>query len=50
MESANPVYVRRRRMNAVMMALSSVALAFGLFWLVWIVATLLWEGASALRP
>src|SRR5690606_5729824 len=23
---------------------------FGLFWLVWIIATLLWEGASALRP
>ncbi|MBX3717890.1 MAG: phosphate ABC transporter permease PstA, partial [Burkholderiales bacterium] len=28
----------------------SLALAFGLFWLVWIIATLLWEGASALRP
>ena len=33
-----------------MMGLASLALAFGLFWLVWIIATLLWEGASALRP
>ena len=50
MDSANRVYVRRRRMNAVIMTLSSMALAFGLFWLVWIIATLLWEGATALRP
>lgn len=50
MDSANPVYARRRRVNAAMMGLASLALAFGLFWLVWIIATLLWEGASALRP
>ena len=50
MDSTNPVYASRRRVNAVMMALSAAALAFGLFWLVWIVATLLWEGASSLRP
>ena len=50
MDSANPVYAGRRRLNAVMMVLSSLALAFGLFWLGWIIATLLWEGASALRP
>lgn len=50
MASANPVYARRRRLNAAMMTLASAALAFGLFWLVWIIATLLWEGASALRP
>jgi len=50
MDSANPVYARRRRVNAVMMALSAVALAFGLFWLAWIIGTLLWEGASSLRP
>ncbi len=48
--SANPVYVRRRRVNRVMMTVSTAALAFGLFWLVWIIFTLLWEGASALRP
>jgi phosphate transport system permease protein len=50
MDSTNPVYARRRRVNAVMMALSAAALAFGLFWLAWIVGTLLWEGASSLRP
>jgi phosphate transport system permease protein len=48
--SLNPTYRRRKRMNSVMMAVSTAALAFGLFWLVWIVAVLLWEGASALRP
>jgi phosphate transport system permease protein len=46
----NPVYRTRRRRNTVMMGLSSVALAFGLFWLVWIVGVLLWQGAGALRP
>jgi len=50
MGSGNPVYARRRRLNAAMMGLASLALAFGLFWLIWIIATLLWEGASALRP
>ena len=48
--AGNPVYRRRRRRNTVMMGLAAVALAFGLFWLVWIVAVLLWEGAGALRP
>lgn len=48
--SDNPTYRRRRRTNAAMMALSGVALAFGLFWLVWILGVLLWEGAAALRP
>ena len=48
---ANPVYRRRRRMNAVMMALSVAALAFGLSWLLWILGVLAWEGAGALlRP
>ncbi len=46
----NPAYRRRSRTNAVMMALSTVALAFGLFWLAWILGELLWEGAAALRP
>ncbi len=48
--ATNPVYRTRRRRNAVMMGASSVALAFGLFWLVWIIGVLLWEGAAALRP
>jgi len=46
--SANRVYAARKRGNAIMLAISSVALAFGLFWLVWILATLLLEGGSAL--
>jgi len=44
----NPIYLARKRRNAVMLAISSAALAFGLFWLVWILATLLYEGGSAL--
>jgi len=48
--SSNPIYLRRKRMNAVMMTVSTMALAFGLFWLLWIVGVLLWEGAGALRP
>ena len=47
----NPVYRRRRRTNNVMMAISAAAIAFGLFWLFWIIFTLLREGAAALlRP
>ncbi len=46
----NPTYRRRRRTNGLMMGLSALALAFGLFWLAWIVGVLLWEGAAALRP
>ena len=46
----NPVYRRRRRVNQVMMTVSTLALGFGLFWLLWIIAVLLWEGAGALRP
>jgi phosphate transport system permease protein len=46
----NPIYRRRKRVNSLMMGVSTAALAFGLFWLVWIVVVLLWEGAAALRP
>jgi phosphate transport system permease protein len=45
---ANSVYRARKRTNAVMLAVSSLALAFGLFWLVWIIVTLLYEGGNAL--
>ena len=45
---ANRVYLARKRMNAVMLAVSSLALAFGLFWLIWIIFTLLHEGGAAL--
>lgn len=45
---SNSVYLARKRKNAVMLAVSSLALAFGLFWLVWIMFTLLYEGGAAL--
>jgi phosphate transport system permease protein len=48
--SLNPAYRRRKRINTVMMSMSTAALCFGLLWLVWIIAVLLWEGAGALRP
>jgi phosphate transport system permease protein len=32
------------------MALASLALAFGLFWLAWILGVLLWKGGAALGP
>ena len=44
----NPLYRRRKLTNVVMLTVSSLALAFGLFWLVWILGTLLYEGANAL--
>ena len=45
---ANRLYLARKRVNFMLLTVSSVALAFGLFWLVWILATLLQEGGSAL--
>jgi phosphate transport system permease protein len=47
--ASNRTYRRRRVVNRVMMGLSTAALAFGLFWVLWILAVLLWEGASGLR-
>jgi phosphate transport system permease protein len=44
----NPIYQRRRIVNKVMLTLSSAALVFGLFWLFWIIATLLIKGGSSL--
>jgi phosphate transport system permease protein len=46
--AANPLYRARKRRNALMLTVSAAALSFGLFWLVWILATLLYEGGSAL--
>jgi phosphate transport system permease protein len=43
------LYRSRRRFNAVMMAISGLALLFGLFWLGWILFTLLGESLNALR-
>ncbi len=44
----NPRYRARKRVNAVLLLVSGLALAFGLFWLVWILGTLLYEGGYAL--
>lgn len=44
----NPMYRARKRNNVVMLSVSALALSFGLFWLVWILATLLYEGGTAL--
>ena len=45
---ANPLYRARKRFNALVLVVASLALAFGLFWLVWILGTLLYEGGTAL--
>ena len=44
----NSLYRARRRTNAVLLFVSALALLFGLFWLVWILGTLLYEGGTAL--
>jgi len=46
--AANPTYRARKRTNVLMLTVSALAIAFGLFWLVWILATLLYEGSNAL--
>ena len=46
----NRIYVRRRRVNALMLFISSLTILFGLFWLAWILITLLQEGFNALGP
>ena len=44
----NSVYLARKRVNIILLSASGLALAFGLFWLVWILGTLLYEGGTAL--
>jgi phosphate transport system permease protein len=44
----NAIYLSRKRVNIILLAVSSLALAFGLFWLIWILGTLLYEGGTAL--
>ena len=48
--ASNPIYKSRKRRNQILMAVALATLIYGLFWLAWIILTLLWEGASALRP
>jgi len=44
----SPLYARRRRKNRITMGLAYAATAFGLTWLVLILAVLLWNGFSGL--
>jgi len=44
------LYTRRRIVNATGLAVSMLAMAFGLFWLCWILWTLLVHGLPALAP
>ena len=44
----SPLYAQRRRRNGIAMALAYAATAFGLTWLVLILAVLLWNGFSGL--
>ncbi|MBI5438127.1 MAG: phosphate ABC transporter permease PstA [Nitrosomonadales bacterium] len=44
------LYTRRRIVNAVGLAISMLAMAFGLFWLCWILWALLEHGLPALTP
>jgi len=47
-QTNTPLYASRRRRNVVTMGLAYAATAFGLSWLVLILAVLLWEGFSGL--
>ncbi|HTL25843.1 MAG TPA: phosphate ABC transporter permease PstA [Burkholderiales bacterium] len=46
--AGNRLYRSRKRVNFMLLGISGLALAFGLFWLVWILGTLLYEGGTAL--
>jgi len=45
-----PVYLRRRLVNYIVIALSVVATGFGLLWLVLVLSTLVLNGISAITP
>jgi phosphate transport system permease protein len=44
----NAIYRSRKRVNFVLLAVSGLAVGFGLFWLAWILGTLFYEGGHAL--
>src|SRR5205823_5238400 len=44
----NAIYRSRKRVNFVLLTISGLAVAFGLFWLAWILGTLFYEGGHAL--
>ena len=45
---SNTLYRARKRTNVLVLCVSGLALAFGLFWLIWILGTLFYEGGHAL--
>ncbi|MBV8467260.1 MAG: phosphate ABC transporter permease PstA [Burkholderiales bacterium] len=47
--SNNAIYFRRRMVNVINLGISSLAMLFGLFWLAWILFTLLKNGFSAIH-
>ena len=46
----NPIYKRRRLVNRFNLVMSLLTMAFGMFFLFWIILTLLSKGAAALSP
>ncbi len=48
LHNGNKIYKKRRTINRVMLTLSLITLAFGLFWLFWIIGTLLIKGGGSL--
>ena len=44
----NRLFLARKRVNRIMLSVSGLALAFGIFWLVWILLTLVYQGGAAL--
>ncbi|MDO5667563.1 MAG: phosphate ABC transporter permease PstA [Alcaligenaceae bacterium] len=48
LHNGNKIYKKRRTVNRVMLTLSLMTLAFGLFWLFWIIGTLLIKGGGSL--
>ncbi|AVL72104.1 phosphate ABC transporter permease PstA [Oligella urethralis] len=48
LHNGNKIYKKRRTVNRVMLTLSLITLAFGLFWLFWIIGTLLIKGGGSL--
>jgi phosphate transport system permease protein len=44
----NRLFLARKRINRIMLSVSGLAVAFGIFWLVWILLTLVYQGGAAL--
>ena len=48
LNNENSIYKKRRVVNRIMLTLSLMTLVFGLFWLFWIIGTLLIKGGGSL--